>query len=298
MNYAQLVSEIESYTENTFDTNDINTFIQQAEQRIYNSVQLPALRKNVTGNVTTGNKYLACPSDWLSTFSLAVINNDNEYLYLLNKDVNFIRQSFPDTDSDFYGEPQYYAQFDQNTFILGPTPDDNYLVELHYFYYPDSIIQGALGSLGAITGGSGYTNGSYVNVPLLGGSGSTATANIIVSGGAVTSVTVLNTGCLYKAGDTLNASASSIGGTGSSFSVPVESVTNATGTSWVGDNFSSVLLYGTLLEAYTYMKGEADVVSQYQKRYDESLELLLQLGDGKNRQDSYRSGQPRVQVRT
>jgi hypothetical protein len=212
MNYTQLVNEIESYTENTFQTADINTFITQAEQRIYNSVQLPALRKNVTGNLTLGNKYLATPSDWLSTFSLAVISPTNEYLYLLNKDVNFIRQSFPDTDAEFYGQPQYYAVFDNNTFIVGPTPDASYNAELHYFYYPESI--------------------------------------------------------------------------------------TTAGTSWVGDNFSSVLLYGSLLEAYTYMKGEQDVMAEYQKRYDEAMQLLIQLGDGKNRQDAYRSGQVRVPVRT
>jgi hypothetical protein len=212
MNYTQLVNEIESYTENTFQTTDIDTFIQQAEQRIYNSVQLPALRKNVTGNLTLGNKYLATPSDWLSTFSLAVISPTNEYLYLLNKDVNFIRQSFPDTDAEFYGQPQYYAVFDNNTFIVGPTPDASYNAELHYFYYPASIV--------------------------------------------------------------------------------------TAGTSWIGDNFSSVLLYGSLLEAYTYMKGEQDVMAEYQKRYDEAMQLLIQLGDGKNRQDAYRSGQVRVPVRT
>ena len=212
MNYTQLVAEIQDYTENTFQTADINTFITQAEQRIYNSVQLPALRKNVTGTLTSGNKYLATPSDWLATFSLAVINANNEYLYLLNKDVNFIRQSFPDTDSDFYGEPQYYAVFDNNTFIVGPTPDANYNAELHYFYYPQSIV--------------------------------------------------------------------------------------TAGTSWIGDNFSSVLLYGSLLEAYTYMKGEQDVMAEYQKRYDDAMQLLIQLGDGKNRQDAYRSGQVRVPVRT
>jgi hypothetical protein len=212
MNYTQLVNEIESYTENTFQTTDIDTFIQQAEQRIYNSVQLPALRKNVTGNLTLGNKYLATPSDWLSTFSLAVINANNEYLYLLNKDVNFIRQSFPDTDAEFYGQPQYYAVFDNNTFIVGPTPDASYNAELHYFYYPESI--------------------------------------------------------------------------------------TTAGTSWIGDNFSSVLLYGSLLEAYTYMKGEQDVMTEYQKRYDDAMQLLIQLGDGKNRQDAYRSGQVRVPVRT
>jgi len=210
MNYSELVTEIQSYTENQFETADINTFITQAEQRIYNVVQLPALRKNVTGTTTSGNKYLAMPSDWLATFSLAVINASNEYTYLLNKDVNFIRQAFPDTDSDFYGEPQYYAVFDNTAFIVGPTPDANYAVELHYFYYPTSIV--------------------------------------------------------------------------------------TAGTTWLGDNFSSTLLYGSLLEAYTYMKGETDVIAQYQKRYDEAMALLKQLGDGKDRQDAYRSGQVRNQV--
>ena len=196
--------------ENEFATDDINTFIQQTEQRVYNAIQLPAIRKNVTGSVTTGNKYLTCPSDWLATFSMAMISATNEYTYLLDKDVNFIRESFPDTDAAFYGVPQYYAQFDQDTFILGPTPDAAYSMELHYYYYPESIV----------------------------------TAN----------------------------------------------------TSWLGDNFDSVLLYGSLLEAYTYMKGEADVIAGYQKRYDEALALLKTLGDGKNRRDAYRSGQVRVPV--
>jgi len=211
MNYSELVAEIQSYTENQFQTVDINTFIQQAEQRIYNSVQLPALRKNVTGTMTSGNKYLAMPTDWLATFSLAVINASNEYLYLLNKDVNFIRQSFPDTDSDFYGVPEYYAVFDNSAFIVGPTPNSNYAVELHYFYYPTSIVTAS--------------------------------------------------------------------------------------TTWLGNNFSSALLYGSLLEAYTYMKGEADVMNTYKARYDEAMILLKQLSDGKDRQDAYRSGQVRYPVK-
>lgn len=211
MNYSQLVAQIQDYTENQFTTTVVNNFIQQAEQRIYNSVQLPALRKNVTGTTTSGNKYLSMPTDWLATFSMAVINANNEYLYLLNKDVNFIRQSYPDTDSDFYGVPAYYAVFDKNSFIMGPTPDASYTIELHYFYYPESI-------------------------------------------------------------------------------------TTAT-TTWLGDNFSSTLLYGSLLEAYTYMKGEQDVINQYQKRYDEAMLLLKQLGDGKDRQDAYRSGQVRYPVK-
>ena len=148
MTYAELVGAINSYSENSFDTTDINTFIQQAEQRIFNTVQLPDLRRNQVGNTTTGNKYLTTPSDWLSTYSLAVIDGNNEYTYLINKDVNFIRESFPDTDSAFYGKPEYYGIFDDNTFILGPTPDDNYTVELHYFYYPTSIVTAGTSWLG------------------------------------------------------------------------------------------------------------------------------------------------------
>jgi hypothetical protein len=208
MNYAELVSEIQSYTENQFEVADINTFIEQAEQRIYNSVQFPAIRQNKTGTTTANNKYLTCPSDWLATFSLAVIDSDGNYKYLLDKDVNFIRASYPSPTST--GLPEYYALFDQDTFILGPTPDDNYTMELHYYYYPESIV--------------------------------------------------------------------------------------TAGTTWLSDNFDSALLYGALLEAYTYMKGEADVLANYKARYDEAMFLLKQLGDGKNRRDAYRNGQVRVPV--
>ena len=148
MSYTELKAAINSYSENSFDTTDIDTFIQQAEQRIFNTVQLPDLRRNQVGNTTSGNKYLTTPSDWLSTYSLAVVNSDNEYTYLINKDVNFIRESFPDTDSAFNGKPEYYAIFDDNTFILGPTPDQNYTVELHYFYYPTSIVTAGTSWLG------------------------------------------------------------------------------------------------------------------------------------------------------
>ena len=228
MNYTELVAAIQSYTENQFpttyladgsgvnSTTQINTFIKQAEQRIYNSIQFPSLRKNVTGTTTSGNKYLSCPSDFLSVYSLAVIDGTGAYEYLLNKDVNFIRQSYPSPTAT--GKPRYYALFGSVTgnltnltFIVGPTPDSNYSAELHYFYYPASIV----------------TNG----------------------------------------------------------------------TSWLGDNFDSVLLYGSLLEAYTFMKGEADVIAGYQKRYDEALAMLKELGEGKNRQDMYRTPQVRYPVR-
>jgi hypothetical protein len=216
MDYPALVQAIQDYTENSESSfvDNIPTFVQLAEERIYNSVQIPAIRKNQTGTMTAGNKYLSLPTDWLATFSLAVITSDefagDTYSYLLDKDVNFIRESFPSTGSLSWALPTHYAQFDQNTLLLGPTPDNAYGVELHYYYYPESIV----------------------------------TAE----------------------------------------------------TSWLGDNFEDVLLYGSLREAYIYMKGDADLVSAYEAKYTQALELLKQLGDGKNRRDAYRSGQVRVPV--
>lgn len=211
MNYAQLVTALQDYTED-YDTvfvSNIPTFVQNAEERIYNTVQLPALRKNSTSSFNAGNKYLPTPDDYLSVFSFAAVDNLGNYLYLLDKDVNFIREAYPSpTDT---GLPKYYALWDQDTFIFGPTPDQSYTVELHYFYYPESIV--------------------------------------------------------------------------------------TAGTSWLGDNFESALFYGSLVEAATFMKEEADVVKLYIERYNEALALLKQLGDGKNRQDAYRSGQVRDRVR-
>jgi len=219
MNYAQLTAAIQGYAENAFpntvgnftSADQIATFVEQAEQRVYNSVQLPALRKNVSGSATQDNKYLTLPQDWLATFSIAVIDPiTGEYEYLLDKDVNFIRQAFP--YPAVTGKPTHYAIFDQNTFILGPTPNTNYPVELHYYYYPQSIV--------------------------------------------------------------------------------------TAGTSWLGDNFDSVLLYGALLEAAAFMKeSEPEIVGQYTSRYNEALALLKQLGEGKNRTDAYRTGQIRVPIR-
>ena len=211
MNYTELVAAIQSYTENEYPQVDVNLFIDQAEQRIFNSVQIPDLRKNVTGTMAIGNKYLNVPSDWLATFSLAAIDTDNTYTYLLNKDVNFIRESYPDTDSTYWKKPEYYAVFDDTTFILGATPDATYGAELHYYYYPQSIV-----------------------------------------------------------------------------------VAN---TSWLGDNFDSVLLYGSLLEAATYLKADAETIMNYSNRYKEAMELITNLGEGKNRRDAYRSGQARIPVK-
>ncbi len=227
MDYSTLFETIKGYVENDFpgttwtDTTgtgtvvftqkeQIDTFIKQAEQRIYNTVQLPALRKSVTGNCTINNKYLSMPSDWLSMYSLSVIRPDQTQEYLLNKDVEFIRSMFPDPTD--VGEPTHYAIFDNNTMILGPTPDASYSMEMHYNAYPVSI----------------------VDAP--------------------------------------------------------------SGTTWLGDHFDSALLYGCLMEAYTFMKGEQDVIAVYKARYDEALALLKQLGDGKDRQDTYRSGQVRYPV--
>lgn len=232
MNYTELFNTIQTYTENQFpetylasgsavsSTTQINTFITQAEQRIYNSVQFPSLRKNVTGVTSTGNKYLSCPGDFLSVFSLAVETADGQE-FLLNKDVNFIRQAYPKaTDTAL---PKYYALFGPTTsndpspvitnelsFILGPTPDAVYNVELHYYYYPESI------------------------------------------------------------------------------------TTAASGQTWLGDNFDSVLLYGSLVEAYTFMKGEQDMITLYNQKYMEALAMAKRLGDGLERSDAYRSGQFRM----
>jgi len=215
VNYAQLVVAVSDYTENTFQTVDMNTFIEQAEQRIYNTIQFPSLRKNVTGQTSPANKYLFCPSDFLSSYSLAVIEASGSYSYLLNKDVNFIREAYPSPADTAL--PKYYALFgpqssnaDELTFILGPTPDAVYTMELHYFFYPPSII--------------------------------------------------------------------------------------TAGTSWLGDNFDTVLLYGTLVEAYTYMKGETDMMALYDGKYKEALALAKRLGDGLERGDAYRSGQYRQKV--
>jgi hypothetical protein len=235
---------------------------------------------------------------------MAVILPSGEYKYLLNKDVNFIRQAYPSPSDK--GEPTYYALFgptvlnsviyDELSFIIGPTADANYGVELHYYHYPESIVQSPVDTLGAITGGSAYTAGTYFNVPLTGGTGSGALATITVSGGAVTAVTITNGGLRYTVGGSLSASAANIGGTGSGFSVLISTVTNSDGRSWLGDNFDTVLLYGSLLEAYTYMKGEADMMALYNQKFMEALALAKRLGDGMERQDAYRSGQYRQAV--
>ena len=303
MNYTELSNAIQAYTENTEAdfVASIPVFVEQAEQRIYNSVQFPSIRRNVTGSMTTNNKYLQCPTDFLAVYSLAVIKADGTYEYLLNKDVNFIRQAYPlPTDTD---TPKYYALFGPRsdnaaelTFILGPTPDAAYSTELHYYFYPESIVQSPVATLGAITGGSAYTTGTYFDVPLTGGSGSGALATITVAGGAVTAVTITNGGLQYGVANALSAAATNIGGTGSGFSVSVASVTNSTGTSWLGDNFDTVLLYGSLVEAYTYMKGEQDMMALYNGKYQEALALAKRLGDGMERQDAYRSGQYRQAV--
>jgi len=325
MNYSTLFTTVKGYLENDFPASaftgstgssvsftsveQINTFITQAEQRIYNTVQFPSLRKNVTGATTASNKYLSCPSDFLASYSMAVIDpTTGAYSFLLNKDVNFIRESFPiPTDT---GTPAYYALFGPTTtsttppvptnelsFLLGPTPNAAYSMELHYYYYPESIIQRPITALGAVTGGSSYTSGTYSNVPLTGGSGSGATGDIVVAGGVVTTVSLANGGSGYVVANTLSATAANIGGSGSGFSIPVLTVGNTSGQSWLGDNIDSVLLYGSMVEAYTFMKGETDVIAFYEKKYQDALVLAKRLGDGLERQDAYRSGQARIPVK-
>jgi len=302
MNYVQLYQAIQDYVETTEQlfVDNISTFVRQAEQRIYNTVQLPPLRKNVTGTLTASNKYLSAPLDYLSTFSMAVIKADGSYEYLLNKDVNFIRQSYPQpTDT---GEPKYYALFgsqytltNELSFILGPTPDSSYNVELHYFYYPISIVQGAVSS-GTITPGSGYINNLYSNVPITGGSGSGATANITVAGNVVTNVRFNNLGNFYVVGDVVSAATANLGGTGSGFQFTITAVDNTLGTSWVGDNYDPCLLYGAMREAVIFQKGEQDMVAYYEKQFQDALQQLNRLGTGLERGDAYRDGQAKIKV--
>ncbi|MEI7463468.1 MAG: hypothetical protein WCK03_03685, partial [Candidatus Taylorbacteria bacterium] len=272
---------------------------------VYNSVQIPALRKNVTGNASSGNQYLSLPDDYLSAYSVAVIDTSGNYNYLLNKDVNFLRESYPAATlvSGAYqgtpgGVPKYYALFgsqysnaNELSLIMAPTPDSNYPVEMHYFYYPVSIVQGQIATFYNPVGGSLYTNGNYQDIPLTGGNGSDATATITVAGGAVTSVVLNNGGSFYIVGDVLSATTSNLGGTGSGFTITVATTNNPNGTSWLGDNFDPVLLYGSMREAVIFMKGEQDMVAYYEKAYQEGMGQLKRLGDGLERNDAYRKGQ-------
>lgn len=222
MTYTELVNAIKAYTEN-YDADFeayIDTFIRQAETRIYNSVQIPALRRNQTGVITSGNQYLSAPNDFLAVYSMAVIKDNNEYVYLLDKDVNFIREAYPNPSDQ--GLPLYYGIFgptvssgvisNELSFILGPTPDEAYTVEMHYYYYPQSIVDAA------------------------------------------------------------------------------------GGTTWLSDNYDPALLYGSLREAYLFMKGEVDLIQNVDAKYNEAMGELKRLGDGLERQDAYRSGQVRVKV--
>jgi len=235
VNYTELKKAIRGYVENDFPTinftdsstvwssdDQLATFVQQAEQRIYNSMQFPSIRKNVVGVTSTNNSYLSCPSDFLAPYSMAVIDGTGRYHYLLNKDVNFIREAYPiPTGSGNTGRPRHYAIFgptvtagvvsNELSFILGPTPDASYNIELHYYYYPESIV----------------------------------TAD----------------------------------------------------TTWLGDNFDSVLLYGALREGYFFIKAGAEETAVVQSKYEEALALAKRLADGMDRQDAYRSGQARYPVK-
>ena len=307
MNYVQLYQAIQDYAETTeplFVTN-IPRFVQEAEDRIYNNVQLPSLRKNVTGTLTSGNKYLSLPNDWLATYSLAIVHTDGTYEYLLNKDVNYIRQAFPDpTDTGF---PTHYALFgsqysynNEMSLIMGPTPDDNYTAELHYFYYPPTIVQGQISLLSStITGGTLYVPGVYPHVNLTGGTGSGCVATITVnSAGSVSAVVLEDGGQFYAVGNALSAASADLGGAGSGFSIAVTEVSNADGTSWLGDNYDPVLFYGAMREAMIFQKQEPDLIKNYEDKYQEAMAQLKRLGDGLERGDAYRDGQTKLRVNT
>ena len=306
MNYTNLYQAIQDYAENTeaLFVQNIPTFVMEAEDRIYNTVNIPALRKNVTGNLTVANPYLSCPNDFLASYSIAIFTADyvTPYTYLINKDVSFIREAYPIPSTP--GTPKYYSLFgpqynnlNELSFLLGPTPDQAYLAELHYFYYPPSIVQGQVATVYNQVNGALYSNGNWENIPLTGGSGTGAVATIVVANGAVTTCTITNGGNFYAVGDVLSIDATALGaGTGAGFTVTVFSVGNATGTSWLGDNFDPVLFYGAMREAMIFMKGEADMVKYYDQKYAEAMTNLQRLCDGMERGDAYRDGQTKLDV--
>jgi hypothetical protein len=301
MKYELLYNTIQAYAENTeslFVAN-IPVFVQEAENRIYNSVQLPSLRKNVTGAFSANNPYLSLPSDYLASFSVAVIDQSGNYNYLLNKDANYIREAYPNPTAT--GMPRAYALFgpqfsniNNMSYIVGPTPDQGYNIELHYFYYPPTIVQGQITKLAIATPGTGYINGVYQNVDFTGGSGANASGDVLVVGGVPTSVTLQFGGNFYLVGDTL--SCASLGGTGSGFTMTVATVSNAAGESWLGDNYDPVLLYGAMREAMIFMKGEQDMVKYYEDKYQEAIGQLARLSAGLERGDTYRDGQAKIKV--
>ena len=301
MNYETLYNTVQAYTENTeslFLAN-IPVFVQQAETRVYNAAELPAIRRNVTGTVTTGNPYLTLPMDYLATYSIAAVDASGNYTYLLNKDTNFMREAYPQQSTS--GLPRYYALFGPESnnvrdlgFIMAPTPDQDYTVELHYFYYPPTIVKGQITGLNLTVAGNSYTTGVYQNVALTGGSGSAATADIVVVGGVVTSCTLQFGGHFYVVGDVL--SCSTPGTTGTAFTATVTSVSNSEGVSWLGDNYDPALLYGSMREAMLFMKQEQDLVTYYETKFQEAIQQLVRLGDGLEGGDAYRDGMAKVKV--
>jgi len=243
----------------------------------------------------------------LATYSIAVVDSSGNYTYLLNKDVNFIREAYPNNSTTSWTLPKYYAIFGSSTnnvneltAIVGPTPDSSYSTELHYFYYPVSIVQGVIAVLNStFTGGTLYSPGLYQNVALTGGSGSGAFVDILVgASGVITSVTLQNGGSFYQATDILSVSSSSVGGTGSGFSVGIATLNNPSGQSWLGDNYDPVLFYGAMREAMLFQKQEQDIIKYYEDKFQEALGEMKRLGDGLERGDAYRDGQTKLKVNT
>ena len=301
MNYAQLQTAVQDYCENSFSDVDFATMTQLAEQKIYNSVQLPIMRKSATLTLTPSVEILNAPLDFQNAFSLAVIDGTGAYNFLLNKDVNFIREAYPTPTST--GLPKYYAVNGPQTllpqetaFILGPTPSAALSAQLNYSAYPTSIVSGVITSLAFGIVGPSYVDGTYYDVPLINGTGTGATAIVVIYGGVPASIAIQNGGVGYSLYDSLTILPANVGGTGLQMTANVLSVANPEGTSWLGSNFDSALFNATMVEAIRFMKGEADMVALYTDAFKQSLALLKNLSDGKLRQDAYRSGQVRAQV--
>ena len=273
-----LKSAIQDYSENSETTfvNNLREFIRATENRIFKSVDFEVFRKNVTSSTTSSDRFLSVPDDYLASFSLSITNSSN-IEFLLEKDVNFIQEYNPNSSTT--GAPKYYARFDVNNFILAPTPNSNYSVELHYYYRPTSLADSTI----ELTVAS--TSSLAVNEVITGAS-SGATATIQIKNDSTNKLTIIVPTTAFTSGETVTG-----GTTGASSAI--SAISSDTTTTWLSTNARNAMLYGALYEAYIFMKGEQDVLVMYEKRFNEELMRLKDLGEARENADAYRQGLPR-----
>lgn len=275
--YTQLKSSIQDYTDNneTSFVSNLDRFIKSAEQRIFSTVDLEYFRKNASGAMTSGNQFMAVPSDYLASFSLSVESSGSK-VFLLQKDVNFLQESYPDSTAT--GIPKYYAAYDVNNFIIAPTPNANFSTEIHYYYRPVSLADSKFTLTVSDVSGTFVSNETITG----GTSAESTTINSITS--ATEFVVIIPTGT-FTVGETVT------GGTSGATGIVVSTSADTTLT-WVSENAPNAILYGSLFEAYTYMKGERDMLDLYNGRFGEALSRIKDLAEARENTDAYRTGLP------